>query len=93
MYVIVLTAVEKQALGVRPGEEIGEPRIVIGGFSSMPEAEEWLKGKGCYKHPDEPPNVWCEARRNRERGIGSEQNDWGRRLIIVQMRNPHEVWK
>lgn len=93
MYVIVLTAVEGGMLGVRSGEEVGEARLVIGGFPSLPEAEDWLEEKGCYKHPDEPPNVWCEARRNRERGRSSERNDWSRRLIIVQMRNPHEVWK
>lgn len=93
MYVIVLSAVDGKMPGARRGEEIGEAHLVIGSFSAEKDAVAWLEKKGCFKHPDEPPNVWCEARRNRERGRNSEQNDWGRRLIIVKMRNPHEVWK
>lgn len=93
MYVIVLSTVDDKMPGARRGEEVGEARLVVGGFPSVREAEAWLEEKGCYKHPDEPLNVWCEARRNRKRGRKGEQNDWGRRLIIVKLRSPHEVWK
>ena len=93
MYAIVLSAVDDKMPGVRRGEEIGEARLVIGGFHSVEEAEAWLEEKGCYKHPDEPRNVWCEARSDRERGRESEQNNWGRRLTIVKLSVPGEVWR
>ena len=93
MYIIVLTEVEGRMLGVRLGEEIGEVRMAIGSFASYEDAVAWLEQKGCYKHPDEPCHVWCEARNNRERGRESEQNNWGRRLTIVKLSVPGEVWR
>jgi len=93
MYVIVLTEVEGRMLGVRLGEEIGEARMVIGSFASPEDAVAWLEERGCYKHPDEPSNVWCEARNSRERGRESERNNWGRRLMIARLGNPDKVWR